>query len=300
MKLRDALRERRVRVIGPDGRGAGAYGGEGGGGRPKAPNPQAPSSRETPISNHQTGNSDACERLNTLKYACERLAVGVFWRDGAVAGVATLCAMRGKVLRKLCGKMRLCAAKSVRAGLCENEARAGAGVAFWPSYDPDWMFLELFLRADFESGGRPAYARICAVMPAYLRNKFQARKHLKLQRNQIRSSKPEANSLQFAWRGGQFGNPTSEAKADGNRKMDAESVPKPANRPPLPAKVRLVRLCPPFLWRTWERGRPPVGGMASGLPVLAVFFGKMHYHRFRPAWGKGLGVLRAGRLRWAK
>ena len=72
------LCERRVRVIGLGGRGAYGPGGGWGEGRPKAPNPQAPSPRETSIFNHQTGNSDAWRRIRTLKYAWERLAVGVF------------------------------------------------------------------------------------------------------------------------------------------------------------------------------------------------------------------------------
>ena len=109
MKLRHAVHERRARVIGPGCGSVGACGGFWGGGSPKAPNPQASAfawdamarqAGETSIFNHQTGDSDAWERLSTLRYACERLA------DGAPVGLVGSCAEKGKHLRKLCGHVR--------------------------------------------------------------------------------------------------------------------------------------------------------------------------------------------------
>jgi hypothetical protein len=113
MKLRYALRDGRVRSFGPEGRGVGASGGEGGGGRLKAPNPQAPSPRETSISNHQTGNSDAWIRLNTLKYAWQRLAVppsrGRYGGQGSGAGS---CDEKDRILQELPHYVRVSADKS--------------------------------------------------------------------------------------------------------------------------------------------------------------------------------------------
>jgi hypothetical protein len=116
MKLRYVLRDGGDRAIGPEGRGVGASGGEGGGGRLKAPNPQAPSSRETSIPNHQTGNSDAWQRLNTLGNAWRfgRRALRYGGRDdgqggGELRGEGQSSARVVRPCAGSCGYVRPCA-----------------------------------------------------------------------------------------------------------------------------------------------------------------------------------------------
>jgi hypothetical protein len=143
MKLRNALRERRVRAFGPGGGGVGGCGRRWGRGCQKAPNPQAPSSRETSISNHQTGNSDAWERLTTHKYAYLRLGgSAVVKSTSAVAframadkladkGVARCCAIEGKVLRELCGLVRVDAAMCGYVRIFEKRGGDGSGACLF-------------------------------------------------------------------------------------------------------------------------------------------------------------------------
>jgi hypothetical protein len=106
---------------------AGAWGG---GKSAKAPNPQTPGYRETSSSNHQSADSDAWVRLRTVKYAWERLAVGVFLRDGRVAVVAGGCAERSKILQKLCDFVRISALKSGYERLSAGLGKIGAWAHF--------------------------------------------------------------------------------------------------------------------------------------------------------------------------
>ena len=182
--------------------------------------------------------------------------------------------------------------------MCFGKARATRGVpegahnAFWcvaiaASFAPFFGRAVDLLITPITSSGRGSqkcaisstFVRVCRALSRFVRLrgrislvKRTVRKRIASAVQAVKGGQVESvgrnRSLPFAFSRfrslGGGGPVDSESaareKAVGSRKIGAKVLQKPANRPPLPAFARLVRLCPPFLWRARRDGGPPSSG----------------------------------------